>query len=436
MKIKKKKKQNSNGDDDNDEGIVAIKCTLNSILRKEYRDLMISAITERSLTATKICALGSLLFLTKVQRAFEENHNAFFEQNDGEDKIRKCFQAVLQHNIRSSMMDPEFRQFVSNLPEEYRFDWPKTDYLGNGLNYLIITYVTNVENNLNTHLKKRLYEFLKMKVFLNNNRNPFVRFDKIDIYNTIQWVVFGKDRTEYGTIEGVERREKRELLLNMIRHHSWFEIENDNITNFTKENWFKSLPMWLGMQREIEEFNVTEENRQQRREQALKQKQSKQTEQKTEPDSNTPPKIKNLAVIPICSFFRTHFTIDNFNLYKLFCGAGLMPKNENGRQISSSDFRTDKSWYWNQVFKLPKIKQLGRKWKQFRFMILSDGASVSILYTKQPHDSKPMEESEIIRKYLNGDFVYELGIDPGMKTWNATVRRTIDTGKEVSKKYN
>lgn len=431
MKIPKKKVENSNGNDDNSVGIVAIKCTLNSILRKEYRDLMISAISERSVTATKISALGSLLFLNKVQRAFEENRNLFFDENDGADIIRKCFQAVLRHNVRKGMMDPEFRQFILNLPEENRVDWPETNYLGNGINYLINTYVTNVENNLSTHAKKRLHEFLKMKVY-KNNRNPIVvLFDDKDIDNTIQWAIYGKDRTDSRTMEGVARREKRELLLNMIRHHSWFDIENDNIKSFTKNHWFKSLPMWLAMQREIEEFNVSEENRQQRRKQAPKPK--RKPKQKTEPVANTPPKVNNLTVIPLCDFFRAHFTIDNFNLYKLFCGTGIIPKNEDGKQISSKDFTKDKSWHWNQVFKLPKIKHFGRLKKQFRFMILSDGVSVSILYTKLRRDSKPMDESEIIRKYLNGDFVYELGIDPGMKTWNATTRRTIETGKEASR---
>lgn len=42
---------------------------------------------------------------------------------------------------------------------------------------------------------------------------------------------------------------------------------------------------------------------------------------------------------------------------------------------------------------------------------------------------------------MNGSFEYALGIDPGLKTWNATVRHTIETGKEVnmitsSKRYH
>lgn len=36
------------------------------------------------------------------------------------------------------------------------------------------------------------------------------------------------------------------------------------------------------------------------------------------------------------------------------------------------------------------------------------------------------------RAYLTGGVQYVLGIDPGMNTWNATVRRDIATGKEVS----
>ncbi|XP_055308467.1 uncharacterized protein LOC129572524 [Sitodiplosis mosellana] len=53
-----------------------------------------------------------------------------------------------------------------------------------------------------------------------------------------------------------------------------------------------------------------------------------------------------------------------------------------------------------------------------------------------------LESDGIVRKrHEDGDFVYELGMDPGTKTCNATVRRTIKTHKEInfkisSKKYH
>ncbi|XP_031639183.1 uncharacterized protein LOC116351242 [Contarinia nasturtii] len=46
-----------------------------------------------------------------------------------------------------------------------------------------------------------------------------------------------------------------------------------------------------------------------------------------------------------------------------------------------------------------------------------------------------MQNDDILRKqFIGGKFAYELGIDPGMKTWNATVRRNIKTRKEVNMK--
>lgn len=42
-------------------------------------------------------------------------------------------------------------------------------------------------------------------------------------------------------------------------------------------------------------------------------------------------------------------------------------------------------------------------------------------------------DEEIRRKYVNGEFDVELGIDPGMRTWNATVRYDLRTGIEVRK---
>lgn len=43
-----------------------------------------------------------------------------------------------------------------------------------------------------------------------------------------------------------------------------------------------------------------------------------------------------------------------------------------------------------------------------------------------------MDNQELLQRYLAGEFFYELGIDPGERTYNATVRRDTRTGEEVS----
>jgi hypothetical protein len=42
-----------------------------------------------------------------------------------------------------------------------------------------------------------------------------------------------------------------------------------------------------------------------------------------------------------------------------------------------------------------------------------------------------MDDESVKRRYYGRSVVYEIGIDPGLRTWNATVRRNIRTGKEV-----
>lgn len=151
-------------------------------------------------------------------------------------------------------------------------------------------------------------------------------------------------------------RNNRQHLLDAILSLSWFDIENNDLSRFTERYWFMSLPLWLNMQREINEFNMNEEERQQRRQQRqqhrrqmqrqryrerrrrLRELQQQQAEpvpvnecqpqnhqQKRKPkpkpnaDANQPPKVRNLTVIPICSFQRKHVAIDNYTLYRIYC---------------------------------------------------------------------------------------------------------------------
>ena len=81
---------------------------------------------------------------------------------------------------------------------------------------------------------------------------------------------------------------------------------------------------------------------------------------------------------------------------------------------------------------MDKINKLVNGKKQFERQILSDGVSATVLYLRQNRAEQPVPREEILRRYAAGEFTYELGIDPGMRTWNATVRRNCFTGEEVS----
>lgn len=101
----------------------------------------------------------------------------------------------------------------------------------------------------------------------------------------------------------------------------------------------------------------------------------------------------------------------------------------------------NKEQYWDQVCDMLKIRRMGKSKKEFRFRFLSDGVSVSLQYDREKSESQPIDLEAIRQKLRDCFFWYILGIDPGMKTWNATVRRTCQTGKEVnftlsSKRYH
>lgn len=70
---------------------------------------------------------------------------------------------------------------------------------------------------------------------------------------------------------------------------------------------------------------------------------------------------------------------------------------------------------------------------QFRYHVLSDGVS-AVLHFDKPEP--PLSESiaaDIIKQKIDSDKLdYEIGIDPGMRTYMAVVRRDVRTGAEVS----
>lgn len=426
-----------NGDDKEKEkkekvDITTRKTQLFKIIRQPFRQILIQAITEKSINSTKICGLASLLFLKKVQTAFDEVHFEFFNQ-DGEKIIRQCFFEVLSKSARKNKTDREFLELVQN----NHITWPNNDYYGNAMNELIKTYITNVKTNLMVHGKKRLRQFLKMKIFQLNSSNPLViKYENKDIDRAISLCIFGYNSIRKNGIEDTNNRIRRNMLVDIVCQNSWWAIEDNNITKFTKIHWFKSIQLWLWIQRQIDDFNTSIELRNERQQQRHQQRQQKRQKRKQKQpqqkeDVNKPPKIRNLAVIPICSFTRTHYTIDTKTLRYLLCELKLVPKNEDGNQLSEKEFFKYKEWCWGQFFDMGEIQSLVRGKKEFRFRIQSNGQAVSLHYDVDKIESKPFDKDAVVKKYRNGGFPIELGIDPGDKTWNATVQRNTETEKEV-----
>lgn len=296
MRDRKKREDNTD--------IVTIKCALRTIVRRPFQNIITNYISDKSIESSKICILGSLLFLEKVQRAFETNHFEFFN-GDGEGIIKDCFYGILGKNINlPGYKTQEFRTMAGQL-----FTWPENSYFGNAFGDLIDTYITNVKNNLNTHCKSRLTQYLKMRVFLNNSGDfQLIRYNDEDIKHAVNWAIYKRDIV-IRTMDDVAKRQRRNYLLQMISGKSMFDIPNNDVASFTKQRWFKSIQMWIGMQREIDIYNT-----------------------ETRRNNHSYPVIKNLTVIPICKPTRTHFSFDTYTLYKFLCATSLIPI-ENGKQI-------------------------------------------------------------------------------------------------------
>lgn len=290
---------------------------------------------------------------------------------------------------------------------------------------LVDTYTTNVKNNSYIHRNRRLIQFLRMKVYENNQNPIVVHFEKGDIPRTVDWAIYGKDSINVNDIERVAKSERRQLLLEKILA-SWWPIENNNIGKFTKVHCFKSIQIWIAMQRQIERFNVNTERRFGRQQH----KQANRCQPQSNP--NRPPNVKNLSVIPLCNHQRKHYPIDNYTLYKSICEFKIV-KNKDGTSLTFNQFMANKNLYWIRIFYLRRIHRLVRAKKKFFFRILSNGVTVSVQFDSDKTDHQPLVATKetIVQKYRNGEIVNESGSDPGMNTWNATVRRNIQTGKEV-----
>lgn len=199
--------------------------------------MILEAIRDKALLVTKICHLSSLLFLFKAQRAFEAYNITFFlkpnqrgkgveantngNANDdpsGYDVIKGCFDAVLQTNINTAKMEPEFRSFVDSLDDENRFDWPNSNKMGNAMKDIVKQYVNSLKTNLYTHRKKRLREYLRIQVYKNNeNVHRTVYYYESDINAAIAWAIHGIESIKVNHMDCQAKRQRRDGLLEIIR---------------------------------------------------------------------------------------------------------------------------------------------------------------------------------------------------------------------------
>lgn len=373
--------QNVVADNDDEEEeknkYTTVKSGLRKLVRPKYREMIIRNIEAKSIMSTKICALASLLYLYKVESAYDSGRlygREFFEQ-DGQIVIKECFEAVLVQNVYGPKMVREFREFVENLDERYQFQWPNNVQFGNGFKDLLKTYVTNTITNLKTHCQNRLVNYLKLKIFQSNTATPQIyRYVPNDISKDI----------ECNSNDNEVKRFRRDMLIQTIKNVSWFDLVDDNLLPCNKSNWFKSMPMWIAMQREIDEYNTSRSqshqndqsqpppNCNQRKKKRRRWRRAKQMLN----NANDPPGISNFVVILICNFKRTHFTIDNYTLYCLLRELKILQRKGN-KNIEFKQFMKEKDMHWNEYFYMRKIRWLVRRKKKFDFRILSDGVSVS-----------------------------------------------------------
>ncbi|XP_055305804.1 uncharacterized protein LOC129570270 isoform X2 [Sitodiplosis mosellana] len=129
------------------------------------------------------------------------------------------------------------------------------------------------------------------------------------------------------------------------------------------------MPMYLSMQREIEEYHAMwphqhRSKRKKRKRKKTKRKWKRKRRQMLDnPDFR--PLIRNLVVVPMCDFRRTHFKIDCTSMRQVLSSQKLLPKveieNKKGTTsttiIPEKDFNRDRDYWWNQYFYMRKIRR-------------------------------------------------------------------------------
>lgn len=402
----KSKFSNAKSNNNPDTKIRSIKCGLKSILRrnltKESKQEILRVISAKSIAHTWLWHLASLQFLFRVNDNFDRENWAYFDKDNAQatKEIENCFKSVLSAHVNNEQyeMPPLFRQ----LCQQYHSQFPDLT-MDNPFIYACATYERNCTTNLKCHEKNRVGKFLRLTTD-RLNREEGTQFTQKDIDNTMEYVFEGEFTTrQWQEVENVEFLS--EILVRIGAPST------GTITEFREAHWFKSLPMWLFIQRAIEEENV-------RRSQSMEHEY----------------KLSNFSAVPLCGFTRKFVEIDNKELYAMMKQWNLLPKDysksKKGRFIEVQQFNLEKELHWNSIFDMENIRNLSCH--QFRYHMLSDGVSVVLHFDKpKPPLSESIAADIIKQKIDNNTLDYEIGMDPGMRTYMAVVRRDVRTGAEV-----
>ncbi|XP_031629516.1 uncharacterized protein LOC116344848 [Contarinia nasturtii] len=233
------------------------------------------------------------------------------------------------------------------------------------------------------------------------------------------------------------------MLYDMVNDLNVFpEIDLHDLTTDEK-HWFKAMPMFLSMQREIEEYNLEWPHQHRSKRKKRKRKKSKRRPKRKQmlDDLKFRPFIRNLVVVPMCDFRRKHFKIDCSSMHQVLSSQKLLPKveveNKNGTTsmviLPQKGFNDARDHWWNQYFYMRKIRRFVRGKKKFDFSINTDGIAVSLQYSaKKKTNNTEYDRSRIVEMILDGKFENFAGVDTGLKSWNTTVTHNIITGTETN----
>lgn len=405
-----------------------VKRGLNGLLRHDFKNDFVFWVEKYSMIATRITVLASMLILYHVNKAVDiggEEADALFDL-DGKEAIKQCFLNVLQEN--AATLPNEFRQIVKSAVS--KMEWPTREGMGNAFNQLFDMYTTNTKTNIKKHAKKHLKKFFRIKGYELNNRmrhQGIIEDDLIsaaDIDGAVNAMFYQKRFDQFNPI-------KQRNIDTLIEEAIKIGIPaTERLCDVIVLQWFRSIRWLVAIQREIDTFHSLYNN--------LFRMWGNFNSDPTnnpEPFIPKPPRISNFNAIPLHSCHRKHITIDIqvFRLIANKIGALKDSKGKYGKPInvSDADYKKNPDRWWNRVFFMNKINKMARGEQKFDFHMTTDGVSASITYA-EPKKETPVGEDLFGIRLLFHYFKYVLGIDPGLRTWNATCRKDIQNGDEVS----
>lgn len=396
----------SDSDEEDEEGIpyMTVKLTLAQILRPAHRDLITSLIEERSLKGTDISYLASTHILHQVNDAYDKKDYAFFQQ-DANRFIENSFYGVLRDYTDSQFMHREFAGM-------HHGNWPNNKNMTNTFKYLYEQHQTNSMNTVRVHREKNVKKFLRIKAYEHNTQVP----DEAKItWQHIESALKMSFHNQDNAGDDITRF-NRCILMTCIREAGG---QDDLRPLFYPSSYFRAVPMLIYMSRYVQEFNLLKAELQQQGE-----------------DVSDAPKIENFKVIPLCNCERKHIRFDHDGLHALLKQGEIdekVPAKKKGekKRMPIEKFIRERAKQWNKYFRLNKIKRLARAHK-FHYQILSDGVAVSVMFEKKETSGSAPSFEQIKRLIKDKKIKYKIGLDPGMRTWAAYVRRCIRNGKEVS----